>query len=51
MAAIASQRFMPDYQVMRARQRAWQAQRISGRTTIEYVEVFPRFTPHVVDDL
>lgn len=51
MAAIASQRFMPDYQVMRARQRAWQAQRISGRRTIEYVEVFQRFTPKVVDSL
>ncbi len=51
MAAIASQRYMPDYQQMRAQQRAWQARRLSGRTDIKYAEVFQRFTPQIVDAL
>lgn len=51
MAAIASQAYMPEYQEMRARQRAWQARRLSGRTEIKQVEVFQRFTPQIVDSL
>ena len=51
MAAVASQKYMPDYQVMRSRQRAWQARRISGRAGIEHAEVFQRYTPQVVDAL
>lgn len=49
MAALESQRYMPDYQVMRSQQRAWQARRISGRDDIAHVEVFQRFTPQVTD--
>ena len=51
MAAVASQKYMPDYQVMRSRQRAWQARRISGRAGIQHAEVFQRYTPQVVDVL
>lgn len=51
MAALQSQRYMPDYQVMRSQQRAWQARRISGRDDISHVEVFQRFTPQVVNAL
>lgn len=51
MAAIASQRYMPEYQEMRSRQRAWQARRIGGRSDIEHAEVFQRFTPQVVTSL
>jgi 4-oxalomesaconate hydratase len=51
MAAIASQQYMPDYQVMRSRQRAWQARRIGARPDIEFAEVFERFTPEVVNSL
>ncbi len=51
MAAIASQRYMPEYQEMRAKQRAWQARRLSGRSDIQFVEVFQRFTPQIVDRL
>src|SRR5579872_3012754 len=51
MSAIESQRYMPEYQEMRARQRAWQARRLSGRSDIQHVEVFQRFTPQVIDSL
>lgn len=51
MAAVASQKYMPEYQLMRSRQRAWQARRISGRPRIQHAEVFQRFTPQVVDAL
>ena len=51
MAAIASQRYMPEYQEMRASQRAWQARRLAGRSDIEQVEAFQRYTPEVVTSL
>lgn len=51
MAALESQRYMPDYQSMRSRQRAWQARRISGDGAISNVEVFQRFTPQVIHTL
>jgi 4-oxalomesaconate hydratase len=51
MAAVASQKYMPEYQLMRSRQRAWQARRISGTDRILHAEVFQRFTPQVVDTL
>lgn len=51
MAAVASQRYMPEYQEMRSRQRAWQARRIGSRADIEHAEVFQRFTPEVVNNL
>jgi len=51
MAAVASQKYMPEYQLMRSRQRAWQARRISGSAKIQHAEVFQRFTPQVVDAL
>ena len=51
MAAIASQLYMPEYQDMRARQRAWQARRLSGRSDIQHAEVYQRFTPQVVESL
>lgn len=51
MAAIGSQRYMPEYQEMRASQRAWQARRIAGRSDIKHVEAFQRYTPEVVTSL
>lgn len=48
MAAIASQRYMPEYQEMRASQRAWQARRLAGRSDIKQVEAYQRYTPEVV---
>jgi 4-oxalomesaconate hydratase len=51
MDAIASQQYMPDYQIMRSRQRAWQARRIGARPDIEFAEVFERYTPEVVNSL
>lgn len=51
MAAMESQRYMPAYQELRMRQRAWQARRIGARSDIESAEVFQRYTPQVVNRL